>query len=54
MSKAKVKQYRVVRIDESYCFIDAASKKEAIELSNEPDAVWGVFIGDTEVEEVKE
>lgn len=53
MSKATVKQYRVARTDESFCFVDATSKKEAIELSNEPDASWNVWIGDTEAEEVK-
>lgn len=54
MSRKKVNHYRVVRIDESYCFIDATSEAEAIELSNDPDANWNVIIGDTEIDKVEQ
>ncbi len=51
--KAKpLKEYRVSRIDESFCFVKASSEKEALELSNETDAGWHTWIGET-VAEIK-
>ncbi len=45
------KRYRVSRIDESYCYVDATSPEEAINLSSDGniDSIrWNVWIGETE------
>lgn len=42
------KRYRVSRIDESFCFVEATNEKEAVKLSNDIDAGWHTWIGDTE------
>ncbi len=48
---AVTKRYRVSRIDESYCYVDATSPEEAIDLSGDGnvDGIrWNVWIGETE------
>lgn len=45
---AVTKRYRVSRIDESFCFVEATSEKEAIKLSDDIDAGWHTWIGEPE------